>query len=154
MKRFTYPINGAFHGYGFVGRLYPAFFYECVPGETWNGKINCEVLSASTPEALLNRLFSDLYVFYVPNRIIWDEWTEFITQGQTGLDPGDTALPNNPPTLQVADYETVVNANFWCKQPMFVDNDSNDKSYNAMPFRAYNMIYNTYFRMPGVDSIA
>lgn len=78
-----------------MGRLTPVFFSEAIPGDTFRG--NSEILLRVAP--LLAPIFDmmTLYVhyFFVPNRLLWDDWEPFITGGRLGdeASPEDAPLP-------------------------------------------------------------
>ena len=76
MKRYKYNINGHFHNVIQHYRLTPTFFYETVPGETWFGNLLVRFMSNATNGLVLNRIFLDHYVFYIPYRLLWDRLIE------------------------------------------------------------------------------
>lgn len=127
-----------------AGKLYPVMFDEIIPGDTYNlsasffGRINTLIVPSYI------NLYLDFHLWYVPNRLVWDNWSFFFGEsynnyGKQTPDP-DTLL--NPiceapsggfPRYGLADYFTV---------PPEVDNVFVDAKY----FRAYNLIWNTFYR--------
>lgn len=79
-----------------MGRLTPVFVAEAIPGDTFRG--SSEILLRVAP--LLAPIFDmmTLYVhfFFVPNRLLWDEWEEFITGGRLGVGEDPVAAPIPP----------------------------------------------------------
>ena len=69
-----------------MGMLYPFAVYDCVPGDKF--KLNTGVRVRM--QALIAPVMSDVNVFvrwfFVPNRLLWDQWQDFITAGEDGLD--------------------------------------------------------------------
>ena len=83
---------------------------------------------------VMHRVWIDSFTFFVPWRILWDNWEDFITGGQDGMDA------SVPPTISIkpevgtlADYLGLPLA-------------KNAISVSALPFRAYAMIWNHFFR--------
>ena len=63
MLRNRYNLNGSFEQKYESPLLRPTFFYECVPGETWQGTIDTHIVSAATKAYPLNKVYLDHYVF-------------------------------------------------------------------------------------------
>ena len=71
--------------------------------------------------------------FFVPYRLVLDDWESFITGGETGAD--STTFPTitlTPTVGSLADYLGL---------PL-----GTSISVNALPFRAYALIYNEFYR--------
>ena len=99
MQTTTYPISGSFHQLLTPGEIVPSFYYEVSAGESWQGRIPFKVISNPTTDAVLNRIFLDHYIFYVPWRLVWDQWPEFISQRSTGQD-GNQSIPTQVPLMK------------------------------------------------------
>lgn len=134
---------------GNMGWLYPIMCQEVIPGDTW--KINSEVLCRFAPltAPIMHRVNLKLNYFFVPFRLIWNDWEEFITGGEDG-----TSFPVKP-YFEV----TSLHAKTVMKQGTLADylgfptpDENNDPDgsqtfkYDALPFRAYSLIWNDYFR--------
>ena len=138
------------------GKLVPFMCEEVVPADTW--QLQSNVLLRFSP--LIAPVMHDINVythyFYVPFRILWDEYEDFITGGKDG-----NAAPVFP-RLGVL-HKTGVGETQWqdtkglFKRGSLADylnyptSDSNDGSAgsfyaSALPLRAYQMIYNEYYR--------
>lgn len=138
------------------GKLVPFMCEEVVPSDTW--QLQSNVLLRFSP--LIAPVMHDINVythyFYVPFRLLWDEYEDFITGGKDGN--------ANPvfPRLGVL-HKTGVGETQWqdtkglWKRGSLADylnyptSDSNDGSAgsfyaSALPLRAYQMIYNEYYR--------
>lgn len=121
-----------------MGQLTPILVQECVPGDQF--KIGCESLIRFAPlvSPVMHRMDVTMHYFYVPNRILWDNWEKFITDASSGL---------------VAPY--IDNFSTWgAAEKKFMDymgvppnsNAALSPSLNALPFAAYQAIYNEYYR--------
>ncbi|QCS36265.1 major capsid protein [Capybara microvirus Cap1_SP_200] len=130
------------HGYKTCfdsGYLVPFFVDEVLPGDTFN--LQATILARlSTPIVpIMDNLFLDTFFFFVPNRLVWDNWQKFMGEQ---VNPEDT-IDYLVPTIQapsggfevgsVADYFGI---------PTGVPNIK----VNALPFRAYNKIFQEWFK--------
>lgn len=124
---------------GKIGNLIPIMTMECVPGD--NVKLSCDSLIRFAPliAPVMHRLDATMHYFFVPNRILWENWETFIKNEPTGGLP--TLLMNNSWTAdqnRLADYLGV---------PPYADaGGSTPTPINALPFAAYQAIYNEYYR--------
>lgn len=127
-----------------MGKLYPIAIQEMVPGDTF--KLGNEVVINLQPmnaPAYIN-LNWYCYAFFVPYRVLWDKWEEFITKGQDG----DTTieLPKFERNQYITDsafrYNTLWD---YFGFPTGVV-PSGMSAPIDFPWRAYNLIWNEYFR--------
>ena len=67
-----------------MGQLIPILCEEAVPGDRW--KIGMEALVRLNPQIfpLMHGVNVYVHYFFVPSRVLWDEWEEFITGGEDG----------------------------------------------------------------------
>lgn len=122
------------------GYLIPVFVDEALPGDTFNVNMTgfCRL---STPlHPFMDNLFINSFFFAVPIRLIWDNWQRFNGEQDNPGDSTDFLLPQlgsgTGPGWAVggiADYFGL---------PTGVPN----LSVSALPFRAYNLIWNEWFR--------
>lgn len=127
-----------------MGNLVPILTLECVPGDKFN--ISCESLIRFAPMTapVMHRMDVSMHYFFVPNRILWPNWEKFITDANSGIVApfiaSDFFQPINqgayPTASRIADYLGVPTP----------PNGSTSTLLNAMPFAAYQCIYNEYYR--------
>ena len=160
MQRYNHKINGSFHQFNSIGTLIPSFMYEVAPGESWTGSIDLNFLSVPTNEATLNRVFFDHYIFYVPYRLVWDDFPDFIQQRESGMNQDD-AISTYVPMMKgvtATDIDEALSAGdnaLWIKQKLYEDpQNAGDYGYCALPTWCYYLIYNTAFRQQNQDSVA
>lgn len=128
-----------------MGKLYPICVQEMVPGDTF--KLGNEVVINLQPmnaPAYIN-LNWYAYAFFVPYRILWSDFEEFITKGQSGDET--IALPkfelkSGKITDDAFKYNTLWD---YFGFPVGVK-PSGLSAPVDFPFRAYNLIWNEYFR--------
>jgi hypothetical protein len=131
-----------------MGELIPILCQEVVPGDRFRVRTDLLLRFAPMLAPIMHRVNVYTHFFFVPNRIIWDEWEDFITGGKDGTKKpvfpnlsgqGATTWKNWFPKGELGDYLGV---------PPITDPDGSFGAFhiNALPFRAYNMIYNEYYR--------
>lgn len=140
IPRSTFDRSHGFKATLDASYLVPCFVDIAYPGDTF--KINMAGFCRMAPSALTNPIMDnikmDTFFFAVPIRLLWSNWKKFCGEQ---VNPGDSisyTIPqnvvNNAVNMSLADYmgiPTQIAAN---------------NSVNALPFRAYWMIYNEWFR--------
>lgn len=139
-----------------MGELVPTYLEEVLPGDQFRVKTETLVRFAPMLAPIMHRVDVFLHYFFVPNRIIWDEWEEFISGDQDGqYTSGETApvfpttdislgiYSSNPKIKKLADYLGLPVA-----QMGTVLNPQTNVS--LLPFAAYQTIYNEYYRDPNI----
>lgn len=130
------------------GRLAPIFVQECLPGGKY--KIRSENLMRFAPlvAPVMHKVKATVRYFFVPNRILWDKWDEFITGGKDGtsappLPRFGNMTPENQTFLpsDLGDYLGF---------PTNVDIDARD--INPLVFAAYQKIFYDYYVDPNLDT--
>ena len=69
------------------GYLVPIQCIECLPNDTFQGSTEAFIRLAPMKFPLLQRMSLKSYTFFVPNRIIWKYWPEFIAEDDEGVAP-------------------------------------------------------------------
>lgn len=133
MRRYQYGQNCQTFNNGKITTLVPVGMLEVAPGETVTGKFTVKAWSDTTTRPIMNRMYYDTFAFYVPFRLLWDQWTEFIADQDSGLIPPVIASPYN--------------------QLLFEDNAGNSPNALAWNRRAYTLIWNKFFRDTYQDEI-
>ena len=150
---------------GNMGMLYPCFIQDVIPGDSF--RVNTQQMVRFSPllAPMMHNVDFKLDYFFVPYRIIWDEWKDFITGGEDGTD-----LPSYP-RFQVdgtvkstyltkgslADYlgippnsvSATTTGGAWTGVSGYSDRRHH---LSILPFRAYQLIYHEYFRDQNVGT--
>lgn len=128
-----------------MGQLVPVTWFEALPGDTIQQATSALIRCAPLVTPVMHPVHVRFHHWFVPNRLIWANWQNFITGGPTGNDA--TAHPyilnsamsgaagNNAGVSTLADYMGVPTAGSTASLP-----------YNALPFRAYDLIWNEFYR--------
>lgn len=130
-----------------MGTLVPVQVIEVLPGDHIH--FSQETLMRTMPmlAPIMHRVNVYTHSFFVPNRIIWDDWEKFLTGGVNGTDVvNHPKILDNMDTLSgtmglgsLADYLGV-------PVTQFNDAYSTPIELSQLPFRAYQKIYNEYYR--------
>lgn len=126
------------------GYLVPVYLEEILPGDTYN-VIMTAFARLSTPlYPTMDNLHMESFFFFVPTRLVWDNWPKFNGEQRN---PGDSTSFVIPQIVSpVGGY--VVNSLFdlFGLPTVGQVGAGNTVSHSALPLRAYNMIYNEWFR--------
>lgn len=124
-----------------TGEIIPFYVDEVLPGDTFDLDTAKVVRMQSLITPVMDNIYLDTYYFFVPNRLVWEHWREFcgentesawIPTTEYSL-PQITAPSGGWQIGTIADYMGI---------PTGVDNIS----VNALPFRAYALIIDEWFR--------
>lgn len=122
--------------------LIPIFVDEILPGDTANVRMNTFARLATQIVPIMDNLYIDYFFFFVPNRLLWNNWEKF-NGAQTN--PGDStsyilpsldAFPNGGPEVDT----------IYDKMGLPTDVGTGWTLGNTLPLRAYNKIWNAWFR--------
>lgn len=124
-----------------VGQLIPFDVQEVLPGDTFRVRTSKVVRMQPLVSAPMDNLFLDTYYFFVPNRLVWKHWKEFMGENtesawipQTEYSVPMIQFDGGASPGSIADYMGI---------PIDVNGSLN---VNALPFRAYALICNEWFR--------
>lgn len=128
-----------------AGDLIPIYVDEVLPGDTFSMDMSALVRMTTPIFPTMDNAAIDFYFFYTPTRILWEHWKELNGENrQTAwtqnveysvpqLKMTAADHPNGWDTGTIADY-------------MGIPTKVTNISVNALPFRAYGMIWNEFFR--------
>lgn len=121
------------------GLLIPFFCDEVLPGDTF--KLKTSVLARlSTPIVpVMDNMFLDMQFFFVPNRLLWDHWTNFNGEQRDPTDSTDYLVPTVTSPVGGFGVQSIFD---YLGLPTGVAN----LSVNSLPLRAYNLIWNEWYR--------
>ena len=125
-----------------VGDVIPFFLDEVLPGDTFSVDTSKVVRMQTLLTPMMDNVYLDTYYFFVPNRLVWNHWKEFCGENTESawIPETDYYMPQitSPATTgwtvgSLADYFGI---------PTGVPG----LSVSALPFRAYALIMNEWFR--------
>lgn len=128
--------------------LIPILLDDVVPGDTFNVNVtNFCRLGSPTIHPLMDNLYLEQFYFFVPYRLVWENWEKFHGAQDNPDDPIDFTIPkvSNNTTYDNSFGLNEVNKlfNYMGLPPV---NSLDMTKISALPFRAYNLIYNEWFR--------
>ena len=119
-----------------AGLLIPIFLDEVLPGDTFSVSTTSFARLSTLITPFMDNLYLDFFFFFVPNRLVWDNWQRFCGEQDNPEDSTDFLVPqinSSISSLSLGDYFGL---------PVI----GRDISFSALPFRAYNLIWNEFFR--------
>ena len=120
--------------------LVPIFLDEILPGDDIHLKMTAFTRMATPIKPLMDNLYQETFWFFVPNRLVWDNWEKF--QGQQ-TNPGDSVaytIPKLSANVAAFAAESIFD---YFGLPIGVTNLSN---ISCLFNRAYDLIWNEWFR--------
>lgn len=134
-----------------AGEIVPFFLEECIPDDSFKLATANRIRLAPQVLPLMHQIDVSMYWFFVPTRLLWPNWEEFITGGKDGASApiipyfnfgqGSSTLIKTAGVGLLSDYLGIpTNAS------AVTAGSITGQSYNFLPFAAYVKIYNDYFR--------
>lgn len=121
-----------------MGQLVPIGLTEVLPGDTIQQATSLLVRVSPLLSPVMHPVHVKIHHWFVPHRILWDEWENFITGGPDGDDASDFPTIKMPITTgalvgSLADY-------------LGVTPGVSELEVSALPFRGYAKIWNEWYR--------
>lgn len=127
-----------------MGELIPCGIVEVLPGDTFQHSMSALVRVSPLLAPVMHPVHIRVHHWYVPHRLVWDNWEKFITGGPDGMDASvyptiELSYGAGPPETgsgklgNLADYFGM---------PVQL----NGFEVSALPFRAYSLIFNEWYR--------
>lgn len=124
-----------------AGDIIPFYLDEVLPGDTFNIKTSKVVRMQPLVTPIMDNVYLDTYYFFVPNRLVWEHWRELNGENTQSAwvpkveysVPQVTAPEGGWSIGTIADY-------------MGLPTNVDGISVSALPFRAYSLIMNEWFR--------
>lgn len=119
------------------GDLIPIYCEEVLPGDHFQGELTTFCRFATPITAVLDNAKLETFFFFVPNRLVWEHWEDFIGGGNYTI----------PLILSPTGGYLIGSLGDQFGLPTAGQMDPAEATYtNALPMRAYNLIYNEWFR--------
>lgn len=141
MSRSKFPRNFSHKTTFNAGQVIPFYIDEVLPGDTFQVRTSKVVRMQTLLTPVMDNVYLDTYYFFVPNRLVWEHWKQFMGENTESAwipqveyeVPQLTAPANGWEVGTLADY-------------MGVPTGVKGLSVSALPFRAYALIMNEWFR--------
>lgn len=125
-----------------AGKIIPFLAYpDILPGDTVKCK-TAAVIRMQTPlNPTMDDAFADIYYFAIPHRLVWKHWKEFMGENKDSAWVSSTVYQVPMLTAPTGGVAMGTNADY-----MGVPKGIEKIQYQALPFRALTLTYNTWFR--------
>lgn len=128
-----------------TGDLIPVYLDEVLPGDTHQVDVACVMRMATPIFPVMDNAFCDFYFFFVPNRLLWEHWKEFMGENKETAWTPKTEYSVPQVTAPAGGWEEGTLADY-----LGLPTKVEGISVSALPGRAYGLIYNEWFRNQNV----
>lgn len=125
-----------------AGDVVPFFLEEVLPGDTFSVDTSKVVRMQTLLTPMMDNVYLDTYYFFVPNRLVWDHWKEFCGENTESAWIPETEYTMPQITSPAGQGWSVGTLADYFGIPTGVAG----LSVSALPFRAYALIMNEWFR--------
>lgn len=125
-----------------VGDVVPFFLEEVLPGDTFSVDTSKVVRLQTLLTPMMDNIYLDTYYFFVPNRLVWNHWKEFCGENTESAWIPETEY-SMPQITAPADAGWSVGT---IADYFGIPTGVKGLSVSALPFRAYALIINEWFR--------
>src|SRR5262245_60112898 len=116
-----------------MGELIPCGLVEVLPGDTVQHATSALVRCSPMLAPVMHPVHARIHHWFVPHRLVWEDWEDFITGGEDGLQ-----APTFP---TIAVNTTAANAGTLLDYLGLPDTTTNTYNVSALPLRAYQLIW-------------
>jgi len=127
-----------------AGYLVPVYVDEVLPGDTFNLKMTAFARLSTPLFPVMDNLHLDSFFFFVPNRLIWENWQKFMGEQNNPGDSIDYLIPQT--TSPTGGYLTNSLQDYMGLPTVNQIGAAATISHSALHLRAYNLIWNQWFR--------
>lgn len=142
MSRSTFDRSSSVKTSFNAGDIVPFFLEEVLPGDTFNVKSSKVVRMQTLLTPMMDNVYLDTYYFFVPNRLVWEHWKQF-----NGENTESAWIPET--TYEVPQITSPADTgwNVGTIADYFgIPTGVPGLSVSALPFRAYALVMNEWFR--------
>ena len=142
-----------------MGDLVPVFLQEVIPGDKFQVRTEQLIRFQALKSPMMHRVDVSTHFFFVPYRLIWTDFEKFITGGEDGTD--NPVFPTLSANYDPANLKQMLGigtlADYLGYPSLQIDGLTGSTSipveqFSALPFRAYQTIYNEYYRDQNLTS--
>lgn len=127
-----------------AGKLVPIFVDEVLPGDTFNMGTTAFARLATPLKPVMDNMYLDIHYWFVPYRLVWDHWVNFCGERASATaEPPVYTIPQTTINL-----DALTTGGWQLAQYMGLPPRAgvNALEVSALPFRAYILIYNEWYR--------
>jgi hypothetical protein len=124
--------------------LVPVYAEEVLPGDSFNVNMTAFARLATPIFPIMDNLFMESFFFFVPNRLVWEHWQNFMGEQANPSDSIDYTIPQQ--VSPNGGYAVNSLQDYFGLPTAGQITGSNNVSHSALWLRAYNLIWNEWFR--------
>lgn len=147
-SRTVFNRDSAYHTTFDAGWLVPFYVDEVIPGDSISINATHFARLATPIKPVMDNMWMDIHYFFVPNRLVWENWVRLQGERDNPDDDIDFTVPEMtaPATTGYAVGSLYDYMGLPVGVPLF--------KHSALPLRAYNLIYNNWYRPQDlIDSV-
>lgn len=133
----SYAVKDTFN----FDEIVPIMVDEIIPGDTVNLNVKSFARLATQVVPAMDNMYIDYFFFFVPSRLVWNNWEKFNGAQDNPDDSTDYLIPNIE--LDSGGDGAPVGSIY---DKMGIPTDVAGISFSALPLRAYNLVWNEWFR--------
>nr|DAR61534.1 MAG TPA: Major capsid protein [Microviridae sp.] len=131
------------------GELVPIYCDEVLPGDTAKVRLNGLIRMSTPIYPIMDNCYMDTYFFFVPCRLLWEHWENMF--GENNTDYWAEKTEYSTPTCEIGGQNGLQNGSLGDYFGLPTNIEKKIK-VNALPARAYAMIYNEWFRDENLEA--
>ena len=128
-----------------AGRLIPFDWIEVLPGDTWKITSSKVIRAQTMLTPIYDNLYLDTYWFFVPSRLVWDHFEEFMGANKTSawIPSVEYQIPTIVPPENGFSLNTIAD---YMGYPVFIEWNANDPlAPSVLPIRCYAKVCQDWF---------
>jgi hypothetical protein len=123
--------------------LYPILIDEVYPGDSFDCNMTGFARLSTPVYPIMDNLYLETFFFFIPMRLVWNNWEKFMGQQDNPADSTAYTIPQCTSGGAIANGYAEETLQDYFGLPI---ETTLDYSHNNLPLRAYNLIYNAWFR--------
>lgn len=127
-----------------AGYLIPVYVDEVLPGDTFNLKMTSFARLATPIFPVMDNMYLDSFFFFVPNRLVWNNWVKFMGEQDNPADSISYVIPTA--TTPTSGYAINSLQDYLGLPTVGQMATGATTTHSQIPLRAYNLIWNEWFR--------
>lgn len=126
------------------GYLVPVYLNEVLPGDSFSVDMTAFARLATPIAPIMDNMYLDTFFFFVPNRLVWDNWQKFQGERRNPDDSIDYVIPQQ--VSPAGGYAPLSLQDYMGLPTQGQVDPTGTVSHSALFTRAYNLIWNEWFR--------
>lgn len=127
-----------------AGSLIPIYVDEVLPGDTFHLRMTAFARMATPIYPVMDNLYLETWFFFVPCRLVWTNWVKFMGEQTNPSDSISYTIPQV--TMPSGGFAVNSVYDYFGLPTVGQIAGGSSASYNALPLRCYNLIWNQWFR--------